>query len=493
MKPTVQGTDWLEPVEEARHVFATGTTLAEIADWVLAGDHTVVRGIPSSGKTSWLRALRSEIAKREAERSTVLVNALDPAIADESSFVRRLVAELRPDRIVDPPAVETLEDLSTLIERLGLQVVLLVDNFEGLFNRGRLGGADPLAHFAPIRQLAQRAGFETKPLTVVLAGTSSIGEFSTRTGSPAFNFINHEHVLQPLDQSSTSDLWESLVKSLPDLASVGIGPEQVHEVSGGWPALIKGLASQLASDMENKRTTSFSSALFALDAVLERQWQRLDASAKELLARAARGWETPADASLKHSLRDLQRIGLLDERGHPRGSRWLRYILRSTEVATATGSHLTTLSRPARLDTAAARATQRVRRWVDSEVWLLNQLPQMVDHSESHSANVERNLLKILLHRDSCRGGYSASEVYEVASGAAWLHDIGHSGGYLAGSVVTDFRHVRKFHGYFTSQTIASHPSGFFPDVWDAYTNEPAIAAAVGLLAAHHQRPMPLS
>ncbi len=482
----------LDSVDDPDRLFCATTDEGRyegVVDWILAGDHTLLRAIPGGGKSTWLRCLRTTLSRR-GDRVPVYLDALDPILADEGSFIRSFVGQLPTGH--RRVRHDTFEELAMLVSDSGLQVVLLLDNFEGLFNRRRLVGPDPLAQFAPVRGVAQLGGVGgRKPLTVVLAGTSSVDQFSTRTGSPAFNFIIHDQVLGPLDPPATTALWYRLQAMHTELVGTELDVAHLHELTGGWPALIKKLAAHLCADVEEGRTGSYANGLFILDGSFERQWERLDQPARDALGAATRAAisDTPLGQP-SAAVEGLHRLGLLDDELRPRGSRWLRFLARrDANVGGGTTPYIAAMrNRPPDLTEAAGRIATRVKRWVDGEVWLLNQLPQMVDHSAAHSSNVDHNAMRLMLHSDEVRGERSPAELYEVLSGAAWLHDVGHTGGYLADRVVTDFRHVRRFHGYFSRQTISSHSTELFPELWDAYTNERAIAAAVGLLAAHHQR-----
>ncbi|MCC7077130.1 MAG: hypothetical protein IT198_08400, partial [Acidimicrobiia bacterium] len=166
----------------------------------------------------------------------------------------------------------------------------------------------------------------------------------------------------------------------------------------------------------------------------------------------------------------------------------MREVLRAQNDARTT-PWLAALDPATSLPTAARatreRLTRRVRDWVAQDRWMTDRLPQMVDHKVSHSRNVDRHATTLLLraHELAQPANKYSEDMFEALSCAAWLHDIGHSGGLVGGRFVGDYYHVRKVHGLLSQQHICDIASGLLPDPHDA-----PLALAVGLLAAHHQR-----
>lgn len=475
----------LEPVEDVAELASDTYDAVDVAERILSGDHLALRGVPGSGRTSWLASLASFIRHSESAPVVVQLDASDRSLYDEAAVVRRIWAAVRPksepQETADPVR---FEDLSQDIAAVGRVVVILVDNYEGLVRRAGVDRAEALAMFAPLRAMATSRS-DARLLRLVLAGTSSIAQFGSTTGSNVFSFIADPVVLGPLGETRFASFWASLFvnESMP----VDLTAAQAFLLTGGWPALTKRLLASLYESSEHHDSASFGTAIRSLDGFFQRQWVRLDSKRQAILVEAARGALTSVVDRSDHAVvNDLVTLGLLEKDLQVRGTRWLRYVERQ-----ATGGYKPFLavggSSP-RLVHVKERITARVKRWVDGEVWLVNQLPQMVEHSASHGTNVDRNAMMLMQIRDRARSYEAPPEVYEVLSGAAWLHDIGHAGGHLNHRVVTDFRHVRKFHGLFSEQMILDSRNAFFPDQWDAYTNESAIAAAVALLSAFHQR-----
>ncbi|WP_460359126.1 ATP-binding protein [Mycobacterium sp. ZZG] len=483
MQPNAQNADiakLADPVSRVEDLWG-GQRVSDLAIRIVAGDHISLRGAPGAGRTSWLRCLADSITRLNPNAIVLLVDASQRAVYDEASFIRHVFNELNRQGIrLETLTADNFEALSQAIRHIDESIVLLIDNYEAL-RRHLVDSA--------LRSLVN-SGRGSATIRLVLAGTDSTSEFQSRTGSAAFSFMSAPTVIVPLDENETADAWKDIVSAagLPSDEYLKLS-SGMYALTGGWPLILKTIGRQMAEDRAAGGSGALSDMLPVLDQFFELQWVRLRADQQSFLVECSRGRvSNPLSSELSATANDLRAIGLIDPTTwSPRGTRWQRFIERS--VAAGDRPFLTEVANdsPA-LQNAAQRQSARVKRWVDGEVWLVNQLPQMVDHAAVHGANVDRNAAMLLSARDRLRGISTRAEIYEVLSGAAWLHDIGHTGGHLAGRVVTDFRHVRKFHGMFSQQIISNDRTSLFPEQWDAYTDEKALAAAVGLLSAFHQR-----
>ncbi|MGB0383780.1 MAG: AAA family ATPase [Ardenticatenaceae bacterium] len=241
----VRGDEFLSRERELRTIF----------NRVYNGESTVVSGEPHIGKTSLLLQLADQRTQRrylggEAERFVFVNLDLHPIGAqyEPVTFWEEvfdpLLALGRYDRLaasVERAATRgydrrSLERVFTRLERHGLHLVLLLDEFERLLTHPNF--QDP-AFFALLRSLATRTG----ALAIVPASRLSVAEMNQQgrglleTGSPFFN-NTIELPLRPFDEKSVGKLLDR-------------GGFDAHErafvcrVAGRHPFLLQAMAATL--------------------------------------------------------------------------------------------------------------------------------------------------------------------------------------------------------------------------------------------------------
>lgn len=120
-------------------------------------------------------------------------------------------------------------------------------------------------------------------------------------------------------------------------------------------------------------------------------------------------------------------------------------------------------------------------------LWLGDQVPQMIDHEQSHCQNVfnfaEQTLLPIL-EKD---GEFlSEKEIYYLIA-AIFLHDIGHSETIDENGKILLPEDIRKNHSKLTCQMIKNHPKDFG---FDKFNEE---AELIATICKYHQRKWDMS
>jgi len=120
-------------------------------------------------------------------------------------------------------------------------------------------------------------------------------------------------------------------------------------------------------------------------------------------------------------------------------------------------------------------------------LWLGDQIPQMIDHEQSHCQDVlnfaEEALLPIL-KKDS--KFLSEKEIYYLIA-AIFLHDIGHSETIDKNNKILNPEDIRKNHSELTYQMIKNNPTDFG---FDNFNEE---AKSIATICKYHQRKWKMS
>jgi schlafen family protein len=336
------------------------------------GTHVQLLGERRSGKTSHLKCLAYRLGLTDnGERGPlvpVLLNVIDyPEISSADDAFRLLIAvtheavtrtqptrtRLFPgDRVgVRSVSLDVTWDrdaaLRTLasanheaghalfrsyfeaIERVGIGIVLLLDEYENIVNAF---GHNHAALFT-LREVAlrPRPAVGRRALTVMLAGSESWDRFAQRVGSPVFNFVSHTEFVSPLDTAGFGTMWMScLSRSRVDEAvrRNWPPPQTVHELAGGWPFYGKVIGDQLVRNQPEARVDQ-AQVFESLRPHFQVIWNRLSPSEQDALT----GRRRPTTGQA----RELQQLGLLDgDTLRPRGTLFSRFIadqsITSTEV-----------------------------------------------------------------------------------------------------------------------------------------------------------------
>ena len=131
------------------------------------------------------------------------------------------------------------------------------------------------------------------------------------------------------------------------------------------------------------------------------------------------------------------------------------------------------------------RVSTFLAKW--DSLWLGDQIPQMIDHEQSHCQNVlnfaEQTLLPILKKNSKF---LSEKEIYYLIA-AIFLHDIGHSETIDESGKILLPEDIRKNHSELTYQMIKNHPKNFG---FDKFNEE---AEFIATICKYHQRKWNLS
>ena len=271
---------------------------------------------------------------------------------------------------------------------------------------------------------------------------------------------------------------EQAVRRVPDVIADWLFEDDVQVVVNGaagvstTKVLLAGLAAVRGAPVfVTPETEKQDLAFLELPPVsLDRAetWRRLDAVEDELLAagRSPPARVTPGFSAL-----------VVDD--PPRPSRIVvHYARAATQTPLLRGyPACAALLERAGEPQLAAQLRALVDHWVTQRLWAFNLAPELVAHDDRHSERVD-HLLATLLLPLVAEKAIVPDEVF-LLSCAAWLHDWGHVGAHLGNGFVTHPIDVRSLHGLLTDARLRDFPQLHGLDL--------AIAAKVGVLAAHHQ------